>query len=47
MVHERIQEAALPEPPPGSLADVFREVLPDVEIQAGQTAIDVALAVRR
>jgi len=47
MTQERTQEAAAPEPPPGSIADVFREVLPDVEFQAEQTAIDVALIVHR
>jgi len=47
MAQERAQEAVLPEPPPGSIADTFREVLPHIEIQAAQTAIDVALTVRR
>ncbi len=47
MAQERAQEAAVVEPPPGSVADVFREVLPDVEFAAEQTAIDVALTVRR
>ena len=47
MAHEGIPEVTLPEPPPGSIADLFRETLPDVEFQAGQTAIDVALTVRR
>jgi len=47
MAHERAQEVALPEPPPGSIADTFRQVLPNVEFQASQTAIDVALTVRR
>jgi len=47
MAHERAQEVALPEPPSGSIADSFRKALPDVEFQASQTAMDVALAVRR
>jgi len=47
MAEETAQEAAVAEPPPGSVADVFREVLPDVQLAAEQTAIDVALTVRR
>ncbi|MEE8369895.1 MAG: NADH-quinone oxidoreductase subunit C [Dehalococcoidia bacterium] len=47
MAQETSQEFALPEPPPGSIADTFREVLVGSEFKAGQTAIDVALTVRR
>ncbi|MBI1885579.1 MAG: NADH-quinone oxidoreductase subunit C, partial [Chloroflexi bacterium] len=49
MVEERgrTPEAPVAEPPPGSIADTFREVLPAVEFQAAQTAWDVALTVRR
>ncbi len=47
MTQERVQEVGLPEPPPGSIADLYREILPGVEFRAEQTAIDVALTVRR
>ena len=47
MVHEATAAATLPEPPPGSVADLFRQALPDVEFTAGQTPIDVAITVRR
>ncbi len=47
MAQEQAQEVALPEPPPGSIADLFREALPDIQFQAAQTAIDVALSIRR
>ncbi len=47
MVQETSQEAALPEPPPGSIADTFREVIAGSEFQAGQTALDVSLIVQR
>ena len=47
MVHEATAAATLPEPPPGSVAELFRQALPDVEFTAGQTPIDVAITVRR
>jgi len=47
VVHEATAAATLPEPPPGSVADLFRQALPDVEFTAGQTPIDVAITVRR
>ncbi len=47
MAQERVQDPALPEPPSGSIADTFRDVMAGTEFQAGQTAIDVALTVRR
>ncbi|HJX61352.1 MAG TPA: NADH-quinone oxidoreductase subunit C [Dehalococcoidia bacterium] len=34
-------------PPPGSIADKFKEVLPDVEFEAGQGVLDVVLTVSR
>ncbi len=40
-------EAPIVPPPPGSIADTFREVLPDVEFVASQGALDVILIVRR
>ncbi len=45
--HAPSPEAVLPEPPPGSIADVFKEALPGVEFRAGQTPTDVVLTVRR
>ncbi len=49
MAQERSQETtpAIAEPPPGSVADLFREALPGVQMTAEQTAIDVAITVRR
>ncbi len=47
MAQERVQDPALPEPPPGSIADTFRDVMAGTEFQAGQTGMDVALTVRR
>ncbi|MDP2951947.1 MAG: NADH-quinone oxidoreductase subunit C [Chloroflexota bacterium] len=40
-------ESPIVPPPPGSIADTFREVLPDVEFVASQGALDVILVVRR
>ncbi|MFQ6019718.1 MAG: NADH-quinone oxidoreductase subunit C [Dehalococcoidia bacterium] len=40
------QQTALA-PPPGSVADLFQKALPDVEFTASQTALDVALSVKR
>jgi NADH-quinone oxidoreductase subunit C len=45
--HPGQQQAALAPPPPGTVADLFREALPDVEFTPYQTAWDVALIVRR
>ncbi len=47
MAHESNQESTVAEPPPGSIADLFREALPELPITAEQTAIDVAITVRR
>jgi NADH-quinone oxidoreductase subunit C len=49
MAQERSQETtpAVAEPPPGSVADLFREALPGVQMTAQQTALDVAITVRR
>ena len=41
------QQATHVAPPPGTVADLFREALPDVELIPYQTAWDVALMVRR
>jgi NADH-quinone oxidoreductase subunit C len=40
-------QASVAEPPLGPLANLFREVMPGVEMTAEQTAIDVAISVRR
>ena len=45
--HEGPQEAPIVPPPPGTIADVFREALPDVEFTATQGAGDVILIVAR
>ena len=45
--HEGPQEAPIVPPPPGSIADLFREVLPDIEFVAGQGAMDVSLTIAR
>jgi NADH-quinone oxidoreductase subunit C len=47
MAHESNQESTVAEPPPGSVADIFREALPELSITAEQTAVDVAITVRR
>ena len=47
MAQERSQETSVAEPPPGSVADLFREALPGVQMSAEQTALDVAITVRR
>jgi NADH-quinone oxidoreductase subunit C len=41
------KEAAVVSPPPGSIADKFKEVLPDVEFVASQGVLDVVLVVPR
>ena len=41
------KEAAIVAPPPGSIADKFKEVLPDVEFVASQGVLDVVLVVPR
>lgn len=48
--HGREHPAKEPEvvpPPPGSIADTFREVLPQTEFLAAQGVLDVILTVRR
>lgn len=47
MAQERTQEPSAVEPAPGSVADLFREALPGVQMTVEQTAIDVAITVRR
>ena len=44
---ERHQEAPIVPPPPGSIADLFTEVLPDIEFTAAQGAMDIILMVDR
>jgi len=44
---ERLQEAPIVPPPPGSVADLFRETLPDVELSASQGVLDVILTIKR
>ena len=41
------KEASIVPPPPGSVADKFKEVLPDVEFVASQGVLDVVLTVPR
>ena len=41
------KEASIVPPPPGSIADKFNEVLPDVEFLASQGVLDVVLTVSR
>ena len=45
--HEGPQEAPIVPPPPGSIADLFQELLPDVEFVANQGAMDVSLTIAR
>jgi len=45
--HEGPQEAPIVPPPPGTIADTFREVLPDVEFTATQGTGDVILIIGR
>jgi NADH-quinone oxidoreductase subunit C len=47
MSPEELQEAPVVPPPPGSVADIFTEVLPDIKFQAAQGALDVILTVDR
>lgn len=47
MTQESAQETTVAEPEPGPLAGLFREALPDVEMTAEQTAMDVAITVSR
>jgi NADH-quinone oxidoreductase subunit C len=47
MSPEEPQEAPAVPPPPGSVADLFAAVLPDVKFQAAQGALDVILTVDR
>ncbi len=41
------KEPEIVAPPPGSIADTFREVLPQMELVAAQGVLDVILTVRR
>jgi len=43
----RQQDAPIVAPPPGSVADLFAEALPDVELTATQGVLDVILMVKR
>ena len=45
--HEGPQEAPIVPPEPGTIADIFQEVLPDVEFTATQGAGDVILIIAR
>ena len=45
--HDALQEAPIVPPEPGSIADKFREALPDVEFTATQGPIDVVLIINR
>jgi NADH-quinone oxidoreductase subunit C len=45
--HGESQEAPIVPPPPGSVADIFSEVLPDVEFVASQGALDVIITIAR
>jgi NADH-quinone oxidoreductase subunit C len=47
MSPEELQEAPIVPPPPGSVADLFAEVLPDVKFEATQGVLDVILTVDR
>ena len=42
-----VKEASIVPPPPGSIADKFKEVLPDIEFVASQGVLDVVLVVSR
>ena len=42
-----VKEAPIVPPPPGSIADGFKEVLPDIEFAANQGVLDVILTVAR
>ena len=42
-----VKEAPIVAPPPGSIADKFKDVLPDVEFVANQGVLDVILTVPR
>ena len=45
--HEGQQETPVVAPPPGGIADLFRELLPDVAFTAIQGAMDVILVIER
>jgi NADH:ubiquinone oxidoreductase subunit C len=47
MSPEESQQEAASAPPPGSIADLFAEVLPNVEFAASQGAADVILTIDR
>jgi NADH-quinone oxidoreductase subunit C len=47
MTPEELQEAPIVPPPPGSVADLFAEVLPDAKFQATQGVLDVILTIDR
>lgn len=44
---ERLQDIPIVPPEPGTVYDIFKEVLPDVEFVASQGPIDVNLSVKR
>jgi NADH:ubiquinone oxidoreductase subunit C len=45
--HGEAQEAPIIPPPPGSVADLFSQVLPDIEFTAIQGALDVIIMIAR
>src|SRR3972149_3832062 len=45
--HGEPQEAPVVPPPPGSVADLFSQVLPNVEFVAAQGALDVIITISR
>jgi len=47
MTQDPSQETTVTGPAPGPLADLFRQALPGVQMTAEQTAIDLAITVRR
>ncbi|OGO47623.1 MAG: hypothetical protein A2W34_01095, partial [Chloroflexi bacterium RBG_16_64_32] len=47
MTQERTEDPSAAEPPPGPVADLFREALPGVQVRAEQCAMDVAITVAR
>ncbi len=47
MTQEPGQETVVGEPPPDPMAALFREALPGVQVTVEQTAIDIAVTVRR
>jgi NADH-quinone oxidoreductase subunit C len=47
MSPEELKEATIVAPPPGSVADLFAEVLPDTKFEATQGVLDVILTIDR